>query len=188
MRDYNFFTSFDKKKLTFDPKSPTSIIIAAVIVALVFCGGILITNLITNARLESANAALTEKKASTEYMKVQKTKDEMAALDQYNKMADQVIAKYDKASAFNSKFFTDFVKVIPQQVKLTSINLTGYLVAIQCSAQDRKAIAEFLSNMDQSGLFASVSLISVNAPTNEDAGVAKNMATIEALLKEGGAE
>lgn len=187
MRDYNFFATFEKKKLAVDPKSPTFIIAVALTVALIFCGGIAVGNFLLSQRLNDVNLALSEKKASPQYIEVQKIRDELAALDRYDKMADQVAADYQAACIFDSVFFSDFSKLMPQNVRITSLTVMGNAVNIQCMSADKKAFAVLLSQMNDSGLFASSQLVSVSS-TMDQSGAAGNIADIQAILKAGDSE
>ena len=188
MKDYNFFSTFEKKKLAIDPKSPTFIIAVALIVALIFCGGIAIGNLLLNRQLNDVNTALSGKKASPDYVEVQKIQDALAVLDQYDVMVDQVVADYQGVQIFDSKFCSDFAKLMPQNVKLASLVITGNAVSLQCSSADKKAFAVLLSEMDASGLFAASQLVSISATLDPSSGATSSIAVIQAVLKAGDAE
>ena len=187
MKDYNFFSAFEKKKLAIDPKSPSFIIAVALIVALIFCGGIALGNFLFNQKLYDITDALNAKKASPQYIEVQKIQEELAALELYDKMADQVVADYGAASILESAFFSDFSKLMPQNVRLNSLTVTGNAVSLQCMSADKKAFAVLLSQMNDSGLFASSQLVSVSA-TIDLSGGAGNIADIQAILKAGESE
>ena len=185
MRDYNFFEAYQKKRsLSIDLKSPVILGTIAIIIILLFSGGLFTRNIILGTNYALKAQELSEIQASDEYQKAQELQNKISAMTEYDQDAAAALNRIKQGDILNTKFLNQLSQAMPSNVSLTTANLTRQSANFTFSVPDRKAAAELYQNLDQSGLFLQTTLVSVSSNSDTPGYMTQISGVIKAGEKE----
>ncbi len=167
MNDYNFFEIYTKKKeRTINTKSPLflAVIIIAAFAALSL--GILGRNMYLAMQLSSLSEEIQTMTASKEYKEANDLQEKLDAMKQYDKTAEEIQKKFQEVNLLGTEILKTLTGSLPGSVTLTSVTMDNANAGFVFSAPDRKAAAELLLNLKESGLFQEVELTTITSDPN----------------------
>lgn len=157
MRDYNFFSAFDKKKgLDINPKSPYFIALIIVIVAVLATAGLVVRNVLLESKIAELQDEIAVIAASTEYQEALKQQEELNNLEEYEKYADIVLSDFQQHNIIGTDILDQFTASLPSTVTTISMSINNATMTANFSAPDKRTVAELLLRLEESGLFSSV--------------------------------
>ena len=157
MRDYNFFSAFDKKKgLDINPKSPYFIALIIVIVAVLATAGLNVRNMILNNELGDLQLAVENIRASAEYQEALALQSEMETLSEYEKGADIVLADFERQNALGTTVLNQLTASLPATSSIITMNMNHATFTATLNVPDRRTGAELILRLEESGLFQMV--------------------------------
>ncbi len=185
MKDYNFFLVFDKKRgARIDPKSSNFIAVIVIILCVLLSVGLVARNFVLLNRLTDINTEIEVKIASSEYTEANRLKMSIDAMKQYDEISEEIVKKFQEADVLGTEIMGTLTSVMPTSVTLNSISINNAAAGFVFAAPDRKAAAELLLNLKNSGLFQEVELNTITSDPNSSL---MNV-TINAVMKAGEAE
>jgi Tfp pilus assembly protein PilN len=160
MRDLNFFSNYIKSRYA-DRKRAASLIVVVVIIAAIIGGAYAVTEVFA-WRLSSSIAKMNSYLESEELAKkmevIDQKKQQIAIIGKYNDLVDQLNIDYERADLIDSELIESIDKTMPANVVLTSISFNPSDINITASSASRTEIAEFQHNLNELGIFTTVSV------------------------------
>lgn len=162
MTDYNFFSIYEKKKgMVLDIKSPYFagglLVAIAVLVALVLVG----LNLYSGFRILSMTQELDSLKANQEYQDAVFYQQSIQAMSSYDRAAQIALDKFNSNNKLTTVYLAKLASFIPDPIVIKSLTIDNANLSLSCSAVDRRAIAELIKSLNESGLFLNTIVSSV---------------------------
>lgn len=157
MRDYNFFSAFDKKKgLDINPKSPYFIALIIVIVAVLATAGLVVRNTMLGSQIAELNDEIATIQASAEYQEAQALNQELSQLVEYDKSAEIVLADFEKHDVLGTAVLDQLTASLPTNVITLSLSMNNSAMMANYRIPDRRTGAELILRLEESGLFSMV--------------------------------
>ena len=157
MRDYNFFSAYDKKKeLKISPSSPYFIAGIILLVAVLATAGLVVRNVLLEGQIQDVRDEITALQSSQEYADAMGLQAAMDALTQYERSADVVLADFERSDMLGTELLDQLAATVPATAVVTSMSLTNANFAATYTVPDKKAAAELILQMENSGLFNKV--------------------------------
>lgn len=184
MKDYNFFEDYQAKRgISIDIKSP--IFIAALILLLCVAGsiGLVARNMILTSQIGSISAEIQTLQASQKYINASQLELSVNSMAQYDQSAQNVMQTFQSSSVLGTEFMKTLAGKLPATVTMTTVTLDNASANFTFSVPNRKAAAELLLSLKDSGLFQYVELSSISTDETN-----KSNAGITAILKAGEAK
>lgn len=164
MNDFNFFSSYQKKKgLDLNPGSPYFISGIIVLVCIVLTSGIFIYNLILMKQIESEQAKTMEIKATEEYTKASYYQNSLQAMTSYETGADLALQNFQSSDVIRTDLLTNLWKGLPVNVRMTAFTADQTKITMSFGIPNRKAAAELLKGLKETGLFQEIHLGTIAA-------------------------
>ncbi|PKM84153.1 MAG: hypothetical protein CVU86_08705 [Firmicutes bacterium HGW-Firmicutes-11] len=157
MRDYNFFSAFDKKKgLDINPKSPYFIALIIVIVAVLATAGLVVRNMLLESQIADLNDEIATIQASAEYQEALKLQTALNNLAAYEEGADIVLADFEKSDVLGTALLDQLSASLPTTATMISMNLNHATMTGNFTVPDKRTAAELILRLEESELFSSV--------------------------------
>lgn len=157
MRDYNFFSAFDKKKgLDINPKSPYFIALIIVIIAVLASAGLVIRNMVLIdqiAELTDQTVAIQTSQAYKDARELQLALEYMA---EYETNADIVLADFENSNVLGTAVLDQLTASLPSTAAMLNLKLNHEQLVGNISVPDKRTAAELILRLEDSGLFSSV--------------------------------
>lgn len=157
MRDYNFFSAFDKKKgLDINPKSPYFIALIIVIVAVLATAGLVIRNMVLTDQIAELNDKIAVMQTSAEYQEALKLQSALSNLAEYEKGADIVLADFKSSNVLGTAVLDQLAASLPSTAVMLNLKLNHEQLTGTIGVPDKRTAAELILRLEESGLFSSV--------------------------------
>ena len=164
MNDYNFFSIYQKKKgLALNPGSPYFISGVIVLICIVLTSGIFIYNLILTKQIEAAQTKAMEIKATEEYTQASYYQNSLQAMTSYETSADLALQKFQASDVIRTELLSNLWKGLPVNVRMTAFTADQTKVTMSFSIPNRRAAAELLKGLKETGLFQEIHLGTIAA-------------------------
>lgn len=181
MNDYNFFSSYQKRKeINLNPGSPYFISSIILLIVVVLTAGIMMYNFYLNTQLDTIHAELMEVKASDEYTQAAFLKNSLQAMSEYDNNANLALQKFEASDIISSELLNQIFKGLPVNVKMVTFSVDQTTVSMSFDIPNRKAAAELLLGLKDTGLFQDLHLSDVSG---EIGGILST--SVEGMLKAG---
>lgn len=156
MRDFNFFEAYGRKKSTFNLNSP--FFLASVLVGLAIIFTILLfgRNMLLIEDIKDVRGQIDTLSSNPLYEEALAVKDRIDGLNQYDSQASAVLEQFLDENIITTRFFDDLLLEIPSAVVLTEFNIDNSVAIMNVQARNRKAVAETVLRLKESGLFKEV--------------------------------
>jgi Tfp pilus assembly protein PilN len=185
MKDLNFFINPNARKGQ-SHLARNLLIIAAVLVVAI--GGLFWLMNDRNNKVQAEIDALQAKLTSAEIVEGHKAyllaRQQLNLLTQY----DQGLTAIDTALASQDRIKRDgldkIAAAIPKEITLTALTFTTTDMVLSAVSDDLTANAELVRNLKDTGLFATVELLTAAKPDEEGTGDEDRILTIQATLTE----
>jgi hypothetical protein len=182
MRDYNFFSAYDKKKgLDINPKSPYFIALIIVIVAVLASAGLVIRNMVLNDQLADLNDEIGMIQASAEYQEALDASSDLDRMKEYDGYAQIVLHDFEKHDLLGTDVLDALAATMPSNTAARLISFNNETMTGDFLVPDRRTAAELLLRLEESGLFTSVYSPSLSL-NDDNPGYTL---TVECQMKEG---
>ena len=181
MKDYNFFEDYQTKRgISIDIKSPLFIAALVLLICVAASIGLVGRNLIMTSQIGSINEEIQTLQASQKYIKASQLELSVNSMVQYDQSAQGVMQTFLSSSVIGTEFMKTLAHKLPATVTMTTFTLDNASANFTFNVPNRKAAAELLLSLKDSGLFQYVELSTVftDDTNNSTAG-------ITAILKAG---
>lgn len=167
MNDFNFFSIYQKKRgLDLNPGSPYFISGIIVLVCVALTAGIFIYNLILSRQIEAANSETIQIKASQEYTEASYYQNSLQAMSNYEAGADHALLKFQASNVIRTELLEAIWKGLPVNVRMTSFTIDQTTINMSFQIPNRRAAAELLKGLKETGLFQEIHLGAIGAGTD----------------------
>jgi|GEM_PF-1825520 len=157
MRDYNFFSAFDKKKgLDINPKSPYFIALIIVIVAVLATAGLVVRNMLLESQIAELNDEIATIQASAEYQEALKLQTALNNLAEYEKGADVVLTDFETSNVLGTAILDQLSASLPTTATMVGLNLNHATMTGNFTVPDKRTAAELILYLEESKLFSAV--------------------------------
>lgn len=167
MKDFNFFSSFDKERM--QQKSKTrrdkSIIIGVILVFVLFYGSFGARIFYNVMRTNSGEAFLNSPEVKAKLVEIEDKKTATENLKTYIAGVNNAKQKIALGNRVSSVFLDTVQKAIPTSVVIRSLEIEDYQLKLSGNAP-LTLTAELVHNLEQTGLFSRVHVESINSDTN----------------------
>lgn len=185
MRDYNFFEIFEKKRgVRIDPKSSSFIALTLIILCVILSVALNVRNYVLHKQLADINNEIQVKITSTEYLEANRLMMSIDALKQYDEISEGIVKKFQEADVLGTEIMATLTRALPTSVTVNSLTIDSANAGFVFAAPNRKAAAELLLNLKNSGLFQEVVLSTITSDPNSG----QMSVTINAVMKAGDTE
>lgn len=157
MRDYNFFSAYDKKKeLKISPSSPYFIAGIILLVAVLATAGLVVRNMMLENEIRALQDETAALQATAEYAEAIDLQKKWDSLLEYEKNADVVLADFETHNVLGTAFLDQFSASLPATAAMLSMNLNHATMTGTFQVPDKRTAAELILQLEDSGLFQSV--------------------------------
>jgi len=186
MKDYNFFIDYQKKKgATINVKSPYFIgAVILLIVGAISCG-LLVANQLMVQKIEDLKQEAAAVTASEDFIEASRLKESIDAMNQYERSAAAIQKKFDESNVIGTDLIKAITAKVPSTVSMSSFDMDNAGANFRFNVPNRKAAAELLLSLKDTGLFQEVALNSITPGSEETGGL---IAEISTVMKAGEAE
>lgn len=157
MRDYNFFSFYERKKgINIDPKSSYFIAIIMILVFSLLSIGLVVRNVILTSQLNERNGEIILLQESAEYKEAQAFRNALDKMAEYEQGADIVLADFESQNVLATSILDQLTAALPTTVTATTLEFNHAALTGIFTLPDKKTCAELLLRLEQTGLFSSV--------------------------------
>lgn len=187
MKDYNFFERTRQKRekdvsTGSDSKSSVLVFLFSLILILGTSGGLVLKNKLASSKLESEKEELLVIESSEAYRAADVFQKKIELLDQYDAGATLALERIEKGKILNTGLLSTISNQMPENTHLIEATVTRTYTTFRFYTPSLSAAAELLNSLDNSGLFVSTSLVSIDKDNNEEIGY---IAEISVVMKVG---
>lgn len=163
MRDYNFFSAYDKKKeLRIGPSSPYFIAGIILVLAVLATAGLVGRNMLLERDIQALQDETAALQATASYQEAQALNAAWNSLVDYETSADAALADFEANDVSATAFLDRLTAALPSTVTLDSISADHAYMMATFQVPDKRTAAELVLRLEESGLFESVHMPSVS--------------------------
>ena len=168
MNDFNFFSGYQRKRgISFNIHSPYFLVAVILFLCVGASIGVYVNNFITTLHINSLTEQVDTLKKSDDYIVADKYQKSLDAMAKYDAGADLALKKFQSAQIIDSNLISTLLKGVPTNVKVVSFGMENLSFGLTCNAPNRKAAADLLLGLKETGLCENIQL---NSVTNKDVG------------------
>jgi Tfp pilus assembly protein PilN len=185
MKDYNFFSEYQNKRgISIDARSPMFIGAMILVLMVAACVGLVVRNVMLTNETEKLYAEIEAIHTSEDYINANKLQESIDAMAQYDKNAEVALTKFRDSSVIGTALMTTLSTKLPTTSVMMTMTIDNLTANFTFSVPNRKAAAELLLSLKDTGLFQNVLLNSITTVT--DTG--RSEVSISAVMKAGEAK
>ena len=163
MRDYNFFSIYEKKRdFIFNIKSPYTISGIIILLCILLSAGFIIRNMILENNIQEMQAQIDSIQKSSDYKEANELNNRIDAMNKYEQIADIALENFQAADTLDSELINNLFKGIPANAVITDFTIINTGFSMSCNVPSRKAAAELVLGLKGTNLLHEVQLISVS--------------------------
>lgn len=157
MRDYNFFSAYDKKKeLKISPSSPYFIAGIILLVAVLATAGLVVRNMLLESDIQALQDETAALQATAEYQEAMQAQQALDRLNEYEINADAVLTDFENHDLLGTTFLDQLTASLPNNVTTLNLSMNNAAFMGNFRIPDRKTGAELILRLEESGLFSEV--------------------------------
>lgn len=162
MKDYNFFEIYESKKgMQINPKSAYFVGALILLICVGLSVGLVARNLILSYQINDMAQKLADIKVSTKYIQANKLRVSIDSMTEYDKSAEIALEKFYSNQIIGTSLLEKISSALPSTISMVSFKMNNTLADISFQVPTRKAGAELILSLKNTGLFKDVALISV---------------------------
>ena len=161
MKDYNFFEVYGMKKGSLNIRSPYFVGALIVLLFLIVSALLVGRNMVIENEIKSLYGEIEALKSNPVYEEAMLIKQSINDLNQYDSTADAVMKKFENSNVVTTDLLARISAQIPETATLTAFNIDNASAVITLRAPNRKAVAEAVLHLKESGLFRDVTFDTV---------------------------
>ncbi len=156
MKDYNFFEPYGRKKSSMKPGSTVFWMVLVLLVCAALAGLKIGDNYLISKEIAATNDAIVAYSADPYYEEALAVKKRIDDLNRYDYEAENILERMSSENVITSEFIEALSGEIPSTVILKDINVDNSTAVMGFQASNRKAVAETVLRLKESGLFTDV--------------------------------
>lgn len=182
MNDYDFFSGYKRKKgINLDFNSPYFLGAIILIICVALSVASVARNIVLDSRIDSLTQEADAIKSTDNYLLANELQSGLDAMADYDIGASSALRKFKEAKVLDSNLISSLLKGVPANVTVTSFKIDSVGFVMICDVPGRKAAAELMQGLKETGLCQEVRLNFVtNNPDNSGGSV-----NIDGILKAG---
>ena len=180
MRDYNFFEIYRKKSSRVRVRSPY--FIGAVIIFLCAAAGLVLVagNLVLSGEIADITAKTAVMQSGEEFAEANRLQQSIELMQRYDSNAESALTSLEAAQVLGTGTLKALFGGIPVSVTLNTLSVDAGSLSITCTLPNRRAAAELILGLRETGLFSDITLTSISTNQDGSGSVAALSGTLKA--------